>query len=727
MTQEELKTTEEKDAEAEPMEEEENYDKSLTEEDVTDKENNADEKEKENNKNNDKVKINTDKENNKDDDKIETEENDKDGKENESNKDKRRDSVPNKDKTRKVSVPKRRSVRNVAAKRKRNVQIWPCGVCDQNVRKIRSVYCNACKKYCHFTRCSGLKSEAEADKQHSSYRCPKCVAGNVKIILPTRRRPGRPRTNTAPTGSLYVRIPTKRDAKGVEFPNIPVNIPQNKLKVAEDEATKQKNKAAEDEATKQKNKDKQAVSPAEEEKTKDDTNKVKEQIPVSENILQYDGINITIADKDSLKEGNYVVDSIIAMAIANYIRQNKKKLEDNNVILVMPSQAWILKSGDREVVRDLKKHLKIGKKSMVVIPVTDAKNPMEWSGGNHWTVLVWNTEENFFYHLDSIPGSNTKHAKELAVNLMDTDWFNDEGVMRAGFKDVECGKQVNGVDCGLYVIHNMWAIAENAHNSDSFEDINPHADEVKKIRKVLDRLIEDEMKTQKDGTTTSNADNIKVGALNIIEEYINNNKKNEEDRKEYTGKTKKNDYNQVERKEPKDNTRVCKFFIKNRCRFGDSCRYNHKKLCTKWKEEGDCDTDGCKHSHPTKCKFFFKGICKRRNCGFLHPSNLVISRRDTQNNNRYQGTAHKNSSRYVPNYSQNPNQDQGKQLPRSNFGQGMTRGWNPRAQWGKNQKMKANQNMSKMKQKQSYSDVVRQQQINQVMELVVNLSNNKGN
>merc|ERR1711913_100600 len=78
----------------------------------------------------------------------------------------------------------------------------------------------------------------------------------------TRRRPGRPRTNTAPTGSLYVRIPTKRDAKGVEFPNIPVNIPQNKLKVAKDEASKQKNKAAEDEATKQKNKDKQAVSPA---------------------------------------------------------------------------------------------------------------------------------------------------------------------------------------------------------------------------------------------------------------------------------------------------------------------------------------------------------------------------------------------------------------------------------------------------------------------------------
>ena len=81
-----------------------------------------------------------------------------------------------------------------------------------------------------------------------------------------------------------------------------------------------------------------------------------------------------------------MVDSIIAMAIANYIRQNKKKLEDNNVILVMPSQAWILKSGDREVVRDLKKHLKIGKKSMVVMPVNDAKKN-QWNGVEETTGL----------------------------------------------------------------------------------------------------------------------------------------------------------------------------------------------------------------------------------------------------------------------------------------------------------------------------------------------------
>merc|ERR1711874_235201 len=74
---------------------------------------------------------------------------------------KKKEKKANKDKRRKVSVPKRRSVRIVATKRKRNVQIWPCGVCDQNVRKIRSVYCNACKKYCHFTRCSGLKSQEQ--------------------------------------------------------------------------------------------------------------------------------------------------------------------------------------------------------------------------------------------------------------------------------------------------------------------------------------------------------------------------------------------------------------------------------------------------------------------------------------------------------------------------------------------------------------------------------------
>ena len=144
-----------------------------------------------------------------------------------------------------------------------------------------------------------------------------------------------------------------------------------------------------------------------EKKKIENSTKNKDQIEVSKTVLIYDGIDITEADKDSLKENQYVVDNIISFAIANYYIKNKQKIDDKNIVLVRPPQAMMLKAGDKLTVRNLKKELKMKGCSSVVIPVNDSEDLNKWSGGGHWTVLVWNIEKNSFHHLDSIPGKKT--------------------------------------------------------------------------------------------------------------------------------------------------------------------------------------------------------------------------------------------------------------------------------------------------------------------------------
>ena len=53
---------------------------------------------------------------------------------------------------------------------------------------------------------------------------------------------------------------------------------------------------------------------------------------------------------------------------------------------------------------------------------------------------------------------------------------------------------------------------------------------------------------------------------------------------------------------------------------------------------------GCQKHFDPVCPL--KGICNKRNCHYLHPSVLLIGRRDTQNNKSYQRMAHKDNPRY---------------------------------------------------------------------------------
>ena len=51
-------------------------------------------------------------------------------------------------------------------------------------------------------------------------------------------------------------------------------------------------------------------------------------------VLLCDEIQVTKEDKDTLKEWEYLPDSVISIAFALYERQNKQKISDRNIVVV---------------------------------------------------------------------------------------------------------------------------------------------------------------------------------------------------------------------------------------------------------------------------------------------------------------------------------------------------------------------------------------------------------
>ena len=84
---------------------------------------------------------------------------------------------------------------------------------------------------------------------------------------------------------------------------------------------------------------------------------------------------------------------------------------------------------------------------------------------------------------------------------------------------------------------------------------------------------------------------------------------------------------------------LCKFYKNGRCKFGTECKFDHPKMCYKFKQFGDkkfndkgCTSD-CSYFHPNVCRDSQKSrTCSRDNCRFFHLNGTKKSNFSTQNN-----------------------------------------------------------------------------------------------
>ena len=202
----------------------------------------------------------------------------------------------------------------------------------------------------------------------------------------------------------------------------------------------QKENTKKSEALKEKEKEK--------ERNKAHSGKDVEKKTESENLLEYQGANITAKDIKTLENGQWVCDEIISLFLA-FMREDQK-MKDAKILLVNPSTTYLLQeSTDKNIVNDIKQDLRINEKEWVFYPINNNKKS-DNVGGTHWSLLLFCRRENVYYHYDPIEGMNKDHARKLILNTLDLNNFKLGGLPE--HRQAKCPKQENSYDCGPYIM-----------------------------------------------------------------------------------------------------------------------------------------------------------------------------------------------------------------------------------------------------------------------------------
>merc|ERR1711915_729607 len=225
--------------------------------------------------------------------------------------------------------------------------------------------------------------------------------------------------------------------------------------------------------------DKNILEEKQEDQTKSIENNVETKKNQSCNELTFEDGMLTKEDVDSLKDSKCLTDATISFAFAQIEKEKRKELEENSIKLVRPEVAMVLKRGGKSQVLETKRAIRQNGEKIFMTPINDSTNLDKYGSGEHYSVLFIDTTNKIFIHLDSIEGKNTAHAKEMALSMLDEDSFDEKGKINWLFtEDTICGKQSNGFDCGVYVIHNVKAAIENICHAEKFEGNTPTTEEI---------------------------------------------------------------------------------------------------------------------------------------------------------------------------------------------------------------------------------------------------------
>merc|ERR1712228_982135 len=163
--------------------------------------------------------------------------------------------------------------------------------------------------------------------------------------------------------------------------------------------------------------DKNILEEKQEDQTKSIENNVETKKNQSCNELTFEEGKLTKEDVDSLNDGKCLTDATISFAFAQFEKEKKKELEENNIQLVRPEVAMVLKRGDKSQVSETKRAMRQNGKKIFMTPINDSTNLDKWGSGEHYSVL----------YLDTIEWKNTAHAKEMALSMLDEDSFEEKG------------------------------------------------------------------------------------------------------------------------------------------------------------------------------------------------------------------------------------------------------------------------------------------------------------
>ncbi|KAE8734802.1 NEDD8-specific protease 1 [Hibiscus syriacus] len=218
-----------------------------------------------------------------------------------------------------------------------------------------------------------------------------------------------------------------------------------------------------------------------------------------EMILSYNDIVLRGSDLEILSGPYYLNDRIIEF----YFSLLSSSHSSQDILFVSPSIAfWITNCPDVDGLKDFLEPLKLPDKNFVLFPVNNNDDVGLAEGGSHWSLLVYYRSANVFVHHDSSQQMNKRHAMKLYKSVVGYISGSSSSGNDKYLECIDTPQQVNGYDCGLYVmatariICSWYESSESKNDKDLWfsalkEQVTPLA--VGELRKEILRMIKDLM------------------------------------------------------------------------------------------------------------------------------------------------------------------------------------------------------------------------------------------
>ncbi|XP_053573283.1 sentrin-specific protease 8 [Bombina bombina] len=181
-------------------------------------------------------------------------------------------------------------------------------------------------------------------------------------------------------------------------------------------------------------------------------------------ILSYGDSLLRLSDVVLLDPPNWLNDNVIGFTF-EYLASSLAPHLSGRVCFISPEVSQFIKCCGREAPTFLEP-LALPDKDLILLPVNDNAGPE--AGGTHWSLLAYVRQLHGFFHYDSSPGTNFRHAQLMARHLSPLLGSN------LSYKEEEAPAQHNSYDCGMYVVCIAEAMcAQHLHGCDSLKDITP--------------------------------------------------------------------------------------------------------------------------------------------------------------------------------------------------------------------------------------------------------------
>lgn len=145
----------------------------------------------------------------------------------------------------------------------------------------------------------------------------------------------------------------------------------------------------------------------------------------------------------SWHNSRWLDDRIIDTYFDNFTRNNTN--DTKNILFLGPTISQLIKHGSYEDVKAQLDAVSFTSSDYAFLCVNNNPAELKQDSGCHWSLLFVDIVQNKSFHLDSLSGSNSKHAR-LITNKLSIDDGN--------FIEVSCNQQNNSYECGLNVLIN---------------------------------------------------------------------------------------------------------------------------------------------------------------------------------------------------------------------------------------------------------------------------------